>query len=116
MAVKSSVNLQSLKECTEEFPTKRPEMMNTPPDEADEIDEINNLQEKSMNPEDQFSSNEAALTASWERLLRQLQEEIKLITQPGPKMIPEIDFEEIRYPSLYYFILLLTVPVRTCLG
>lgn len=96
MAVKSSANFQSLKEFTEDFPTKRPRIMNTPPDEADELAEINNLQEKSVKPEDQVSSTEAALTASWQRLLRQIQEEIKIITQTGPKNIPEINFEQIR--------------------
>lgn len=110
MAVKSSINLQSLKEYTEEFPTKRPRMMNTPPDEVDELDEINNIQEKSVNPDDQVSSNEAALKASWGRLLRQIQEEIKNTTQNGPNMIPEIDFEDIRYSI--WITLLLTVPGR----
>lgn len=96
MAVKSSANFQSLKDDTEEFPTKRPRIMNTPPDDADELEQTNHLLQKSVNSEEQVSSNEAALTASWERLLHQLQEEIKIITQTGPKTVPEINFQEIR--------------------
>ncbi|CAK3767294.1 Hypothetical predicted protein [Lecanosticta acicola] len=42
-----------------------------------------------------IAGNEEALYDSWNRLLASLREEIPLIAQKGPKIIPEIDFKEI---------------------
>lgn len=95
MAVKSSIKLQSIKD-SEEFLAKRTRIMNTPPDEVDERQDFSDLLKRSVDPNGQDSITEASLSASWERLLRQIKEEIKIITQTGPKTIPEIDFEDIR--------------------
>ena len=40
-----------------------------------------------------------ALQASWERLLKCLREEFPLITALGPKIVPEISFEDLDRPS-----------------
>ncbi|KAK5131820.1 hypothetical protein LTR08_000575 [Meristemomyces frigidus] len=42
-----------------------------------------------------IAGNEAALHASWTRLLASLREEIPLIAALGPKIVPEIDFRDI---------------------
>ena len=40
--------------------------------------------------------------ASWERLLASLREEIPLIVENGPRVIPEIDFQDIDNPSSHF--------------
>lgn len=42
-----------------------------------------------------IKGNEDAIRESWESLLRDLREEIPLIVELGPKVIPEIDFKNI---------------------
>ncbi|KAF3764336.1 hypothetical protein M406DRAFT_339962 [Cryphonectria parasitica EP155] len=50
--------------------------------------------------EDLLLGNEAALTRSWERLLHQLREEVKIVTEGGPKgNIPTIEFEDLSIPT-----------------
>lgn len=96
MAVKSSIDFQSIKD-SEELVAKRTRIMNTPPDEVDGREDLGDFLKRSMNPNGQGTGNGTALLASWERLLRQIKEEIQIIRQTGPKMIPEINFEDIRY-------------------
>ncbi|KAL9066140.1 MAG: hypothetical protein Q9157_007240 [Trypethelium eluteriae] len=40
--------------------------------------------------------------ASWERLLASLREEVPLIAEAGPRIIPEIDFKDIDNPSEHF--------------
>lgn len=42
-----------------------------------------------------IAGNEEALYDSWNRLLASLREEIPLIAEKGPKIVPEIDFKDI---------------------
>lgn len=42
-----------------------------------------------------IAGHEEALCESWHRLLASLREEIPLIAEQGPKIIPEIDFSDI---------------------
>ncbi|OCL04273.1 hypothetical protein AOQ84DRAFT_122160 [Glonium stellatum] len=46
-----------------------------------------------------IKGREDAIRESWERLLRDLQEEIPAIIELGSKVIPEIDFKDIGNPS-----------------
>lgn len=46
-----------------------------------------------------IAGNEEALYHSWNRLLASLREEIPLIIEQGPKIIPEIDFKNIDHAS-----------------
>lgn len=94
MAVKPLSTFQSLAD-SEESPSKRPRIMNTPPDEANEI--TFTLKGPAETEVDRFLGNEGILFASWERLLRQIQEEVKVVTQMKSKIVPEIAFEDIRY-------------------
>ncbi len=48
---------------------------------------------------DLIRGHEEKLRASWDRLLAQLREETQVIRELGSKVIPEIDFTEIRRPS-----------------
>lgn len=41
------------------------------------------------------AGHEDALTESWQRLLKNLQEEIPYIVEKGPNVIPQIDFKDI---------------------
>lgn len=87
---------------SEQSPAKRPKMMNTPPAEADETgqDASSRLETRTKIKADIVSDNEPALTASWERLLCQLREEVDAVTQAGADIIPVIDFEDLRYLAL----------------
>ena len=42
------------------------------------------------------------IEASWERLLASLREEVPLIAETGSKIIPEIDYKDIDYPSEHF--------------
>lgn len=76
----------------EEHPYKRPRIMNTPPD-----DELLPPPRRLAKAEsDLIPENEAAITASWGRLLQQLREEVKVVTDAGSDIIPTIDFEDLR--------------------
>jgi hypothetical protein len=46
-----------------------------------------------------IDGHEAEVRESWERLLRDLREEIPFIVEQGSKVIPEIDFKELDNPS-----------------
>lgn len=72
--------------------------MNSPPAEADIPDEIKILTKGSVKMKRNLvSSNEEAFIASWGRILGQIREEARVITQTGPKIIPSIDFKELWY-------------------
>lgn len=43
-----------------------------------------------------IQGNEERLTKSWQRLLKQLAIENKVVTQRGPDIIPQIEFEDLR--------------------
>lgn len=82
----------------EQPPFKRPKIMNTPPAEIDERDDqaFPLLGRNITNQTALVTGNERALTASWERLVHQLREEVDAVTQAGPDIIPVIDFEDLR--------------------
>lgn len=46
--------------------------------------------------------NEAAVKASWERLLVELQKETKVVRQLGSAVVPHIDYEDIDQPSEHF--------------
>lgn len=46
-----------------------------------------------------IAGHEEAIVESWNRLLASLREEIPLITEKGPKIVPEIDFKDVDNPS-----------------
>lgn len=97
MAVKSLINFQPLAD-SQESPAKKPRLMNTPPHETDESDETKTPLDRLVEAKaGGMSGNEAALTVSWERLLRQIHEEVIVITQTASNMVPVIDFEDIGY-------------------
>lgn len=86
-----------------ESPMKRPRIMNTPPREEDAPGEPNDLRTRFVKATaDLVSGDEEALTTSWERLLRQIQEEVKVVTQIGSDIFPVIDFKDIRYEDFEY--------------
>jgi len=49
-----------------------------------------------------IKGNEEAVTASWNRLLVRLQEEIQTIQQLGSTVVPQIDFKDIDNPSEHF--------------
>ena len=49
-----------------------------------------------------MAGHEVALKASWQRLLTSLKEEIPIIAQSGPSVVPEIDFKDINNPSDHF--------------
>lgn len=75
-----------------EHPYKRLRIMNTPPD-----DDFSSTGISAAKTEpDLISGHEAAITASWSRLLQQLQAEVKVVADAGSDIIPTIDFEDLR--------------------
>ncbi|KAJ4397537.1 hypothetical protein N0V93_001768 [Gnomoniopsis smithogilvyi] len=71
--------------------------MNTPPEEAKEPEQMIRLLNRLLETKvEQLSGNEAKLSASWELLLHQIQDEIRSVSQTGSKNIPEIGFHDIR--------------------
>lgn len=102
MAVKSLAAFQATTD-SEESPAKRHRTMNTPPEETKESDEISRRTELLADIKgNRFPGNEDALAASWERLLVQIQETVRVVTQTDSKFLPEIDFEDIRYEAWYH--------------
>lgn len=73
--------------------SKRPRIMNTPPD-----DELPSVSRRFPGPEpDTIAENGAPVTASWTRLLCQLRQEIQAVADAGSRTIPTINFEDLRY-------------------
>lgn len=66
--------------------------MNTPPE--DEWCSVPRTFAKS--DWDLISGKEAAITASWERLLERLRDEVRVVEDTGAAIIPSIDFEELK--------------------
>ncbi len=46
-----------------------------------------------------IQGNEAAIAASWKRLLEQLSVENEIVKQIGPEIIPQIQFKDLKNPS-----------------
>ncbi|KAJ4424383.1 hypothetical protein N0V82_000902 [Gnomoniopsis sp. IMI 355080] len=69
--------------------------MNTPPDETAGSNELSRLSGLLVEIKGNWSpGNDGTLSASWERLLMQIQEEVRILTQTESKTVPEIDFED----------------------
>jgi len=77
-------------------PSKRPRIMNTPPAEADELRKPSPEKYTDGTLASLISGNEETLTASWERLLQQLRDEVNTVTRAGSNTIAMIDFKDLR--------------------
>lgn len=68
--------------------------MNTPPPD----DKVFSLPQRfSKIKSDLISGHELDITASWERLLQQLREQVKALTGASSGAFPTINFEDLRY-------------------
>lgn len=73
--------------------------MNTPPPD----DEVLSLPKRfSKIKSDLLAGDELAITASWERLLQQLQGEVEKLTGATSSALPTINFDNIRYIAPFY--------------
>lgn len=96
MVAEPAVVFQSLTD-SEEPPAKRSRVMDTPPAEADEPVEMHGLSKRFDTIRAGLESgHEDVLTASWERILCQIREELGSLTEAGPEVVTEIEFQDLR--------------------